>query len=419
MTANRTYSRVALVVPELAEDGGVKTVARFLLDAMQASGRYDARIISLATSSRDDCSIRLMSPTTWLRGVRSEQRRWLADPYEHVGALLPEFEFQRYRRRRLLSKMVEGCDLVQVVCGSPAIGCAVARLGVPVVLQVATRAVVERRRQAAQATGLKAAWRRQMTKITDRFDASAVRHADAVMVENRWMEDYCNEVSRGRQTRIVYAPPGVDATTFRPSAPRVVGGDGAYTLSVGRLHDERKNVGLLLDAYRHLRGRHATFPKLVLAGATPPPASFWERAASFGLLDAIQFIHKPALAELIALYQGATCFALSSDEEGFGMVLIESMACGVPAVSTRCGGPDGIIEDGTDGYLVPMNDPVGLAAKIEALCLDPDRNVRMGACARRKIVDQYDLPVAGSRFVNLYDELLQTPPGRPSRRSEH
>jgi D-inositol-3-phosphate glycosyltransferase len=404
----QTLSRIALIVPDLAEDGGVKTVARFVLDAIESSGRYESTIISLATSARDACSLRLLAPRTWIAGVRCEKRDWLSHQYAHIGALFPEFEFQRYRKRALLSELVDRCDLVQVVSGSPALGYALSDLGKPVVLQVATRAVVERRRQASQARGLKASWRRQMTRVTDRFDLAAIRHADAVIVENRWMEAYCTEVSRGHGTRTVYAPPGVDASMFRPSPHRLRSESGSpYILSVGRLHDERKNIGLLLDAYREVRRLHAAFPKLVLAGATPPPESFWTRARTFGLLDEIRFIHKPPLADLIALYQGATCFALSSDEEGFGMVLIESMACGVPAVATRCGGPDGIIDDATDGYLVPLNDPRSLAARLESLCLDQALNTRMGDKARQKIIEAYDLPIAGRRFIRVYDELLQ------------
>jgi glycosyltransferase involved in cell wall biosynthesis len=46
-------------------------------------------------------------------------------------------------------------------------------------------------------------------------------------------------------------------------------------------------------------------------------------------------------------------FALSSDEEGLGIVILEAMACAIPVVATKCGGPDGIITDGKDGYLIP------------------------------------------------------------------
>ncbi len=398
---------IAIVVPDLQEQGGVRTVAAFLLNTIEASRKYKSKVISLATSSADDCSIRMLSPKSWFGGVRCESRKWCSRLYTHVGAVLPEFEFQRYRKRSALTQQVAGCDLIQVVSGSPAIGRAVSGLGIPVVLQVATRAVVERRRKEAEGGGFKLAWRRQMTRITDYFDDTAIRSADALMVENCWMQAYCEEVLSQQGSRVLFAPPGVDASMFFPRGHRMLGDPQSdYILSVGRLHDERKNVGLLLEAYHQLRLRQSAAPKLVLAGATAPPKSFWARANSFGLSEHIQFINKPSLGDLIRLYQGAKCFVLSSDEEGFGMVLIEAMACGVPAVSTRSGGPDGIIEDGRDGFLVPLNEAGLLAQRMESLCFDEQLNMRMGKLARAKVLDQYDLPVAGGRFIDIYDEIL-------------
>jgi glycosyltransferase involved in cell wall biosynthesis len=400
---------IAVVVPDLEEQGGVRTVAAFLLDAIVASKRYKIRLISLATSSTDDCSIRIFSPRSWLNGIQQECRTWDSRTYTHVGALFPEFEFQRYKSRHVLDKLIEGCHLVQVVAGSPAIGNSIINMRIPVVLQVATRAVIERRRKEAEERGLKAAWRRKMSALTDLMDATAIRRADAVMVENKWMEAYCSGI-QGSHGQVIYAPPGVCTSKFRPMTRRTLyDASQGYILSVGRLHDERKNVGLLLEAYRQLRMQHALAPKLVLAGATPPCEVFWTRARLLGLLEHIEFISNPSLADLISLYQGATCFALSSDEEGFGMVLIEAMACGIPAVSTRCGGPDGIIEDGVDGFLTPLDDAMSFAERLETLCFDRSLNQKMGLRAREKIVAKYELSVAGSRFINLYDKLLYQP----------
>jgi glycosyltransferase involved in cell wall biosynthesis len=69
------------------------------------------------------------------------------------------------------------------------------------------------------------------------------------------------------------------------------------------------------------------------------------------------------------LYQEAKCFVLPSYEEGFGMVILEAMACGIPVVSTRCGGPNDIVLDGENGYLVDIGDVNAMAEKILALCI--------------------------------------------------
>lgn len=398
---------VALVTQDLSSDGGVKTVVAFLRDVIRYSGRYDVKIISLAASSSDSNSPRLFSPRSWFNGVTVTQHDWAPDGYFHVGANCAEFEFQRYKSRPGLSKLLADCDVIQVVSGSPAIGLAVSGLGKPVVLQVATRAVVERRMQEIQGQGLVAVWRRLMTNITDKLDDRAIRLADAVMVENPWMMKYCQGVANGYGTQIKYAPPGIDTNVFSPApAGRVLSENSAYILSVGRMQDPRKNIGLLLDAYHLLTLRMPVAPRLVLAGATPPPDEFWKRANEYGLHSKIEFVHKPVFPELIRLYQEATCFALPSDEEGFGMVVIESMGCAVPVVSTRSGGPDGIIEDGIDGYLVPLGDAETFSNRLQRLCSEPELNVRMGNTAREKVVKVYDRGVAGSKFLETYDDLV-------------
>lgn len=398
---------VALVAQDLSSDGGVKTVAAFLRDVIRSSGRYDVKIISLAASSSDSNSPRLFFPRSWFSGVTVTQHDWAPDGYFHVGANCAEFEFQRYKPRRILSELLADCDVIQVVSGSPALGLAVSGLGKPVVLQVATRAVIERRMLKAQGRGVAAAWRRRMTQITDKLDDRAIRLADVVMVENPWMMAYCQGVANGYGTQIKYAPPGIDTSKFIPiSAGRKLSEKSAYILSVGRMQDPRKNIGLLLDAYHLLTLRMPVAPRLVLAGATPPSGAFWERVKDYGLNSKIEFVHSPAFSELIRLYQEATCFALPSDEEGFGMVVIESMGCAVPVVSTRSGGPDGIIEDGVDGYLVPLGNAQTLADRLQRLCSEPDLNVRMGNLAREKVVKAYARGVAGAKFLETYDDLV-------------
>ena len=108
--------------------------------------------------------------------------------------------------------------------------------------------------------------------------------------------------------------------------------------------------------------------ELVTAGAGRPPADYWALVERLGLQSRVRHIHRPETDELVSLYQQATAFALSSDEEGLGVVILEAMACGVPVVATRCGGPDGIIDDGKDGFLVPLDDAALMAERLALLC---------------------------------------------------
>jgi len=396
---------IGLIVPSLAEGGGVPSVARFIKDAVLRSNRFDIKLISLSTSSKDFCNSSLMQPAKWKNLPTTSQSTWDDLPYIHVGAIAGELEFQRYLPRKILTEVIADCDVLQVVCGSSAWANAVCGLGKPVAVQVATRAVVERRLRDANPKRLTDWWRKAMTLITDKLDDRALRKVDAIQVENPWMLEYAKKLNVNRHVDLRYAPPGVDSKTFYPLAYRSLQNDN-YILCVGRLSDPRKNITLLLEAYNLLPPDIKTTTRLVLAGSSGPDDTFWQRANEMGMSNNVSYIQRPSQSELIRLYQNASLFALSSDEEGLGVVLLEAMACGIPVVSTMSGGPDGIITDGKDGYLVPLDDENTLSKRLHILCIDPELNTKMGKLARETIEKRYSEEITAEAFLDTWDKLL-------------
>jgi D-inositol-3-phosphate glycosyltransferase len=399
---------IGLVVPALDQGGGVPAVASFLRNLIADTGKYDLSLFSLASAAADPYGVALTRPRTWLEGARSVERSWDGHPFLHVGAVGSEFEFQRNRPRKVLTEAVAQCDLLQVVCGSPAAANAVCGLGKPVSVQCATRAVVERRRHNKSTPPLTALWRRAMTTIVNRQDDRALRTVNAIQVENPWMLEYCTHLNLHKTVDLRYAPPGIATSIFKPRASRNLT-DDPYILCVGRLDDTRKNIGLLLEAFAKLARidpPSGSSVRLQLAGAAPPPRSFWLRAESLAVRDRISYIAKPTQEALVSLYQNASVFALCSDEEGLGVVVLEAMACGIPVVSTRSGGPDGIITEGYDGFLVPLDDAISMANRIHALLKDHPMNLTFGAHARTTIDRRYEQSVAGAAFLDVWDRLL-------------
>jgi phosphatidylinositol alpha-1,6-mannosyltransferase len=245
-----------------------------------------------------------------------------------------------------------------------------------------------------------------MTNVTDRLDVRGLRLASAIQVENLWMLDYAELVNSGRLVDLRYAPPGINACVFRPSPERSANNMN-YILCVGRLDDPRKNLDLLLSAYAFLPETLRDRVCLVLAGSSSPPTVFWQRAEELGVRQRVSFVSRPSRDELVRLYQSASVFVLPSDEEGFGVVLLEAMACAVPAVATRCGGPEGIITDGQDGFLVALNDVQKMTERLRLLLEDGQLNDTMGRRARRTIEERFDESVAGAEFLDMWDSLVR------------
>src|SRR5882762_375403 len=143
--SGRQRALIGLVVPALELSGGVPAVAAFICRAALRADRFDIQLISLSSSAVDDLSVAITRPGSWLTGVQSADGVWGGRPFVRIGAFASELEFQRYRPRTALTNVLSCCDLIQVVCGSPAWANAVIGLSKPVALQVATQARLDRR----------------------------------------------------------------------------------------------------------------------------------------------------------------------------------------------------------------------------------------------------------------------------------
>ena len=104
----------------------------------------------------------------------------------------------------------------------------------------------------------------------------------------------------------------------------------------------------------------------------------------------------------------ASCFVMSSKFEGFGLVLIEAMQCGLPCVSYACPcGPKDIITEGKDGFLVPPDDEKVLAEKICFLIEHPDIRAEMGKAALQK-AEKYSIDNIIPMWMNLFNKLVES-----------
>ena len=175
-------------------------------------------------------------------------------------------------------------------------------------------------------------------------------------------------------SKIRVIPNGVDATRFAPvdrASARAACGlpdDRTILLAVGGVY-EGKGHHLVVEALASLVRRR---PDLlyVMVGREQPGDRYrseLERAiAARGLSRHVLFAGSRLHAELPAWYAAADLFCLGTRSEGWANVLLESLACGVPVVTTDVGGNAEIVRDGQHGILVPHGQPDALARAIDA-----------------------------------------------------
>ncbi|MGJ0392715.1 MAG: glycosyltransferase [Methylocystis sp.] len=166
---------------------------------------------------------------------------------------------------------------------------------------------------------------------------------------------------------------------------------GERILTVGSLKDQ-KNHPLLLRAFARLSRSGA---RLMLLGQGQNEAMLRALAAELGIADRVIFagFH----ADPSPFYATADLFALSSDYEGFGNVIVEALSLGVPVVSTDCpSGPAEILENGRRGRLVPVGDAEALSGAMDAALSAP---VDRGALKRRAA--DFSPEIAARKYLNL------------------
>lgn len=149
-------------------------------------------------------------------------------------------------------------------------------------------------------------------------------------------------------------------------------------LAVGRFTPQ-KGFDLLLDAWAESKIRHEDW-KLRIVGAGETEPEIREKIERLGLAGSVEIV--PPVHDMGRMYREASIFVLSSRFEGFGLVLVEAAATGLPAVSFDCDhGPREIIENERTGVLVPPEDVTALAAAIDRVAGDWDSLVSMGRAA--------------------------------------
>lgn len=201
----------------------------------------------------------------------------------------------------------------------------------------------------------------------------------------------CAQFARGERTR------------FRRKF--AIPADRPVVLYVGRVAFE-KNIGFLIEAVHRAR---AQVPDLLflIAGEGPARASLEADVATRGLGDAVRFLdYLDRGADLPDCYAGADLFVFASRTETQGLVLLEALAAGTPALALAEMGTAEILAPG-EGTVTSPDDPAAFATLMAALLTDPARRQALAAAAPTHAQRWSDQAQAG-RLAHLYQEMLQT-----------
>ena len=173
-------------------------------------------------------------------------------------------------------------------------------------------------------------------------------------------------------------------------------------IAVGR-YVPQKGFDILLNIWKKIEDK---FPDWELCIYGPGEIDFYKKVASDLNLKHCTLTGAITPEQVNQEFAKSSIQVLTSRYEGFGMVIIEAMSCGLPSVSFACpSGPSGIITDGKDGYLVKSMDQDTFCDKLSSLISNEDLRKEMGANARKK-AEKYSIENISGRWIELFDEVL-------------
>lgn len=217
-------------------------------------------------------------------------------------------------------------------------------------------------------------------------------------------KDILNEAQRyglaPEKATVIY--PAVDPEFFTP-CESIRNGQTLKIISVGALI-WRKGYEYALQAIQQLiKEGHKVHYQIIGEGPEREHLEF--SIHDMKLKGCVQLLGRLSPQEIRSYLQEADIFLHASVSEGIANSVLESMSCGLPAVTVDCGGMREAVTDGVEGFLVPSRDAKSIADSLICLIQDANLRKRMGKAARLRILKEFTLEEQIERFVHLLKNL--------------
>ncbi|MEK5430665.1 N-acetyl-alpha-D-glucosaminyl L-malate synthase BshA [Lysinibacillus sp. FSL R7-0073] len=164
-----------------------------------------------------------------------------------------------------------------------------------------------------------------------------------------------------------------------------------------------KNLPHIIDAFMKIRANVKA--KLLLVGDGPEKHRVMDQVKESPYMKDVLFLGKQEnLAELYAI---SDLKLLLSQQESFGLVLLEAMACGVPCIGTNVGGIPEVIEHGLDGFIVELGDTEAVAEYAVQLLQDEEKLLRFREAAIHAVSEKFHSSKIVEQYENLYEKVAE------------
>ncbi|MFI5183377.1 MAG: glycosyltransferase family 4 protein [Vicinamibacteria bacterium] len=200
-----------------------------------------------------------------------------------------------------------------------------------------------------------------------------------------------------------------EAMAAEPTGMPALDAPRPWILFVGQL-TPRKGYDLALAALPHIVKRHPRASLLVVSGINTAGRERMDRlSGELGVSGHLRFLGRLEDNALVNLYRSCDVYVSPTRYEGFGLTLLEAMACGAPVVCTDVPAANEIVRDGENGLLSPPEDAEALAAAVNRVLDDTDLRELLRAGGHRTCTEDFAPEVLVARLENAYAQVTRPP----------
>ncbi|PPR10032.1 MAG: D-inositol 3-phosphate glycosyltransferase [Alphaproteobacteria bacterium MarineAlpha11_Bin1] len=303
-------------------------------------------------------------------------------PSVTVGCRFPELEFPYYWATDRWKKLIGAYDRHIAVGGTVLVANTLVVSGVPHFVWCASAMLDDRIDRRARMPAARRVFDSVVVGSVQRaMEKRVLRGCGLFLAISRYTR--ASLVTAGvRPEMVEHVPMPVNLKDYIPSTSSPPTAQIGFA---GRIDDPRKNIGLMLRSVAVL-ARRSIPVRLKLTG--DPSTALNELASTLNIADRIEWTGWLDPQSLSHFYRSLDVFVFSSGQEGLGISGIQAMACGVPVVSTRCGGPEDYVIDGVTGKLTG-HTPGELADGIGWIISDRERRNDLALKSRALVEKDY------------------------------
>ncbi len=209
----------------------------------------------------------------------------------------------------------------------------------------------------------------------------------------------------------VYTPPenkqaAWQALTLLPESAK----KGQYGIAIlGRVR-KQKGVHLFVQSCLEILAKHPDFTAVVVGAISSSNEDFVSELqasiAQAGLSERIIFAGEQNFADIPSIFSALSLVVALSDNEGFGLTILEAMSSGAAVLASEAGAWPEVVQEEKNGFVVPVNNLPAVVEKMDLLLSDPEKLAEMGKAGRERVLAHYSVQREAKQLVEFYQGLM-------------